>query len=138
MPSISGGCLCGAVRYHADAEPVFSIKCYCTDCRKTSGSAHAALIGFPKSAVAIEGQITRYVSKADSGNDATRAFCPTCGAGVYALASAMPDLIFLRASTLDDVSVFKPQIAVWASRAPHWDPVSDTLPAFVTSPPPNA
>jgi len=137
MQSISGGCLCGAVRYHTDVEAVFSLKCYCTDCRKTSGAGHAAHIGFPKSAVTTGGPVTNYVSKADSGNDVTRAFCPTCGAGVYALLSAMPDLIFLRASTLDDVSLFKPHIAVYASRAPAWDPVGDGLQAFATTPPAN-
>jgi hypothetical protein len=134
---ISGGCLCDAVRYRAAVEAVFSLKCYCTDCRKTSGAGYAGHIGFPKSAVTTTGPVTNYVRKADSGNEVTRAFCPTCGAGVYALLSAVPDLIFLRASTLDDVSLFKPQLAVFASRAPHWDPVGEGLPAYATAPPDN-
>ncbi len=134
---ISGGCLCGTVHYHGKAEPVFSVKCYCTDCRKTSGAGHAALIGFPKASIKIDGPVTTYDSKADSGIDVTRGFCPTCGAAIYSHTAGMPDVLFLRASTLDDVSLFKPQLAVYASRAPHWDPVNDALPAFALMPPHN-
>ena len=134
---ISGGCLCGKVHYRGEAEPVFSVKCYCTDCRKTSGAGHAALMGFPKSAIHIDGPVQGYGSKADSGSDVTRGFCPTCGAGIYSHNTSIPDLLFLRVSTFDDVSVFKPQLAVYASRAPAWDPVSDALPAFALMPPHN-
>ena len=33
----SGGCLCGAVRYEAQGEPLYAGHCYCEDCRKASG-----------------------------------------------------------------------------------------------------
>lgn len=132
---ISGGCLCGKVHYHGEAEPVFSVKCYCTDCRKTSGAGHAAHIGFSKASIKIDGPVATYDSKADSGNNVTRGFCPTCGAAIYSHNAAMPDVLFLRASTLDDVNVFQPQVIVYASRAPNWDPVNEGLPAFATVPP---
>jgi hypothetical protein len=45
--NIGGGCLCGAVRFVGVAEPVFQVKCDCTDCRKTAGSGDAAVIGVP-------------------------------------------------------------------------------------------
>ena len=132
--AISGGCLCGTVHYRGEAEPIFSVKCYCTDCRKTTGAGHAAHIGLPKSSIKIDGPVTTYDSKADSGNDVARGFCPACGAGIYSHNAAMPDLLFLRASTLDDVNVFQPQVTVYVSRAPNWDPVNEGLPAFATVP----
>jgi hypothetical protein len=132
---LSGGCLCGAVRYEADAAPAFQVKCYCSDCRKTSAAGHAAMMGFPKDKVRVEGDVRAYVSKADSGADAARAFCPICGAGVYATNSSMSHMIFLRASTLDDPSLFAPQLIVYASRAPAWDPVNRGVPSFPEAPP---
>lgn len=51
MPTITGGCLCGKIRYSADAEPAFVGLCHCHDCQKFTGSAFAAVIGLPKSAV---------------------------------------------------------------------------------------
>ncbi|MEQ1865991.1 MAG: GFA family protein [Micropepsaceae bacterium] len=133
---ISGQCLCGSVRYHGDAEPRFQVKCYCIDCRKVSAAGHAAMMGFPSAEIALRGATKEYQSKADSGSDVWRAFCPTCGAGVYARVSAMPGMIFLRASTLDNPNLFAPQLAVYASRAPAWDPVTPGIPAFAERPPP--
>ncbi|MBM3651250.1 MAG: GFA family protein [Alphaproteobacteria bacterium] len=132
---VSGQCLCGAVRYRGDAEPQFQVKCYCTDCRKSSAAGHAAMMGFAREAIEVKGEVKEFHSKADSGNGVMRAFCPTCGAGVYAKNAAMPTMIFLRASTLDDPDLFSPQLVVYASRAPAWDPVNQGLQAFAESPP---
>lgn len=132
---VSGQCLCGKVRYQGDAEPHFQVKCYCTDCRKTSAAGHAAMLGFSADAIRLTGKTAEYHSKADSGAQVTRAFCPHCGSGVYARNSAMPEMIFLRASTMDEPDLFEPQIAVYASRAPAWDPVSPGIPAFPERPP---
>ena len=131
---VSGQCLCGAVRYRGEAEPRFQGKCYCTDCRKTSAAGHAAVMGFAADAVRIEGSLKEFDSRADSGAQVTRAFCPTCGAGIYACNDRMPGLIFLRASTLDDPNLFSPQMIVWAARAPAWDPINPGVPAFAERP----
>ena len=132
---ISGQCLCGAVSYSGETDPQFQVKCYCTDCRKTSAAGHAAMMGFPASTISISGKVKEFHSKADSGVHVTRAFCPTCGAGVYSRNAAMPQMIFLRASTLDDPNLFTTQLAVYASRSPAWDPVSEGVPVFPEGPP---
>jgi len=46
----------------------------------------------------------------------------------------MPDMIFVRASALDDPNLFSPQMVAWAARAPAWDAVAGGLPAFATAP----
>jgi hypothetical protein len=46
----------------------------------------------------------------------------------------MPDMVFPRASSLDDPEIAKPQMVVYASRAPSWDHVDPELPAFPTMP----
>jgi len=132
---VSGQCLCGAVRYQGDAEPAFQVKCYCTDCRRTSAAGHAAMIGLAREAIAVTGEVKEYRSKADSGADVARGFCPDCGAGIYANNERMPHLIVLRASTLDDPNQFVPQLVVYASRAPVWDPVVEGVPTFAEAPP---
>ena len=131
---VSGQCLCGAVRYRCAAEPQFQVKCYCTDCRKTSAAGHAAMMGFAADAIRITGDLKEFHSTADSGAQITRAFCPTCGAGIYSRNEGMPGLLFLRASTLDDPNLFSPQMIVWAARAPAWDPVNPGVPAFAERP----
>jgi hypothetical protein len=131
---VSGRCLCGAVSYAGEAEPEFQVKCYCTDCRKTSAAGHAAMMGFAVDAIQVTGEVTEYHSRADSGGDVMRAFCPRCGAGIFSRNGGMPKTIFLRASTLDDPNLFAAQLVVYASRAPEWDPVAAGVPTFAEGP----
>jgi Glutathione-dependent formaldehyde-activating enzyme len=37
--NVEGGCLCGAVRYSIQGEPLVSGTCQCRSCRKASGAA---------------------------------------------------------------------------------------------------
>jgi hypothetical protein len=132
----TGGCLCGAVRYESTGASAIAGHCQCHDCRRSSGSGHCSHLGVPKPAVSMTGEVTIYESAADSGNMIGRAFCPTCGAAVYSVNSGMADLIFLRASSLDDPEVFAPQVVVYTSRGPSWDLIDPDLPAFEEMPPP--
>jgi hypothetical protein len=109
--------------------------CQCVDCRRSSGTGHSSHIAVPRAAVSLSGQVTLYDRPADSGNVVTRAFCPKCGAPVYSLNEAMPELMFIRASTLDDLEVFKPQMVVYASRGASWDSFDAHLPRFDKMPP---
>jgi hypothetical protein len=92
-------------------------------------------LAVPRDAVSVTGALTIYDRPADSGNVVSRAFCPTCGAPVYSLNSAMRHIMFIRASSLDDLEVFQPQVVVYASRAASWDHVDPTLPSFPKMPP---
>lgn len=130
----AGGCLCGAVRFESNADPMITGHCHCVDCRKTSGTGHSSHMVIPKEAISITGDVRAYDRPADSGNIVTRTFCPTCGSPVYSLNNAMPDMIFIRASTLDDLEVFKPQMAVYRSRAASWDHPDPAISNFDTVP----
>lgn len=133
--SFSGGCLCGAVRYTCDAEPTMAGHCHCEDCRRSSGSGHSSHLVVPEASVKLTGEVRGYDRPADSGNMVTRAFCPICGAPVFSRNVAMPGLIFLRASSLDDLEVFRPQMHVFAMRAASWDGPGAGLAAFDRMPP---
>ncbi len=129
-----GGCLCGAVRFESAVKPAMAAHCYCTDCRKSSGTGHASHLVVPKEAVSVTGQVSTFDKPADSGNIVTRAFCPTCGGPVYSLNSAMQAMIFIRASALDDLEVFRPQMAVYRDRAASWDHEDPNIQNFAIIP----
>lgn len=130
----AGGCMCGAVRYESQVAPLVVAHCHCVDCRKSSGTGHCTHLAVPKDAFTATGALSFYARPADSGNVVERGFCPTCGAAVYSTNAGMPDLVFPRASSLDDPEVAKPQMVVYASRAPSWDHVDPALPAFPEMP----
>lgn len=130
----SGGCLCGAVRYESTADPQVMGHCYCVDCRKSSGTGHCTHIVIPEDAFTLTGKMTFYDRPADSGNIVSRGFCPTCGSPVYSKNSGMLGMVFLRASSLDDPEIAKPQLTVYASHSPSWDPIDPNLPFFPKMP----
>jgi hypothetical protein len=134
--STKGGCMCGAVRYECTAEPIFMGNCHCRDCQQASGSAYAAAIGVPQSAVKITGNVKYYESKADSGQLAKRGFCANCGARLFALPPFAPDLMVIMAAGLDDPSVFMAGMNIYTASAQPWDYMDPALPKFPKMPPP--
>lgn len=136
--ALTGGCLCGAVRYTVTGDVIFSGKCYCDDCRKTSGTGHGSVFAVPESAVKVTGKLTEFTKKGGSGQPITRRFCPVCGSKISASAQVMPGVVMVTASTLDDPSKFVTQMSVYASRAPAWDQPPAGAPAFPEMPPPQA
>jgi len=137
MASAKGGCMCGAVRYECTGDPMFMGNCHCRDCQQASGTAYNAAIGVPKSAVKITGDVKYYESKADSGNMGKRAFCANCGSRLFSLPAFAPDLMVLQAGSLDDPSIFKPQMDIYTSSAQPWDYMDPALPKFPKMPPAN-
>ncbi len=134
--ALTGGCLCGAVRYTVSGDMIFSGKCYCDDCRKTSGTGHGSVFAVPESAVTVTGKLTEYKKDGGSGQPITRRFCPVCGSKISATAAVMPGVMMITASTLDDPTKFVHQMSVYASRAPSWDQPPAGVPAFAEMPPP--
>ncbi|HEY7690164.1 MAG TPA: GFA family protein [Dongiaceae bacterium] len=132
---IKGGCLCGQASYEIAADPIMAVHCHCTDCQKTSGSGHTEHVLFPRAAVKLTGKLSEYKSKADSGNTVTRAFCPTCGSPVFSASSGMPDMLTVRAGTLEDPAKFQAQATVYAIRRHKWDPMDASIPSFDRMPP---
>jgi hypothetical protein len=49
MREMTGGCLCGQVRYSASVDPTIVVVCHCKDCQKQSGTAFSVEVGVPKS-----------------------------------------------------------------------------------------
>src|SRR3954454_8146526 len=101
MPDIKGGCLCGKVRYAANAEPVFVGVCHCKDCQRWTGAPFATIIGLPGPAVTVEGPVKTYTGTADSGKKTYRKFCPECGSSVLDEVEAMPGVVMVAAGTVD-------------------------------------
>lgn len=132
---LSGGCLCGAVRYEVDGEPMMTGHCHCLDCQKASGAGHATHALFPEAAVKVSGRLSEYSGHADSGALVTRSFCPTCGSWLFARSSNMPGSMTICVGTMDEPDGVPMQMRVYDKRRRAWDTVDPALPAFETMPP---
>jgi hypothetical protein len=132
------GCLCGAVRFKIDAEPLAARSCWCRLCQYLGGGTATTNVCFPADKVAIEGEIRHHESVADSGNMMRRGFCPTCGTPLTSEAAARPHLIFIRAGALDDPDLIAPQATIWTSAAPAWACIDPAIPSHPAQIPPVA
>jgi|SRR5580700_1423513 len=134
--TMTGGCLCGAIRYEVTGEPIFSTHCHCRDCQRASGSAYVATARLPAGGFRItKGSPKRFVGKADSGNEVTRVFCGDCGSPLYSQVSARLDLIGLRVTSLDDPSGFRADADIFVRSAQPWDHMDPAIPKYDTYPP---
>jgi hypothetical protein len=134
---ITGGCICGTVRYECSTEPVFSGNCHCLDCQKTSGSGYSASMFVPIDTVKITGEVKYHDVKGGSGYDVSRGFCPNCGSHVFGKPAAVAGMMGIRAGSLDDPSLYKPQMNIFAKNAQKWAVLDPNLPQFPGMPPQN-
>ena len=112
MDSVTGGCLCGKVRFIAMGEPDRVGLCHCMDCRKHHGALFHASAIFAQQAVTVEGETRSF---------AGRHFCPECGSSVF---SRTGEEIEINLGTLDETDRFVPSYELWTVRREGW------LPAF--------
>ena len=130
----TGGCLCGALRYEAEGEPLYMGYCYCPDCRKTSGSGFVPFMGFSASALRFSGETRAFASRSARGTDAVRNSCPICGSLVFGGVVGRDDEHTIYAGTLDDPSFFRPSIAIFTRGRPAWAFLPPGLIPFETMP----
>ena len=126
---ISGGCACGAVRYECTADPLFALNCHCRDCQRETGSAFAPILAVPRAAFAVtRGTPKHFASRSDSGYTTRRAFCDACGARLFGEPGSRPDMVTIRAGSLDDPSVYTPSRDIFTASAQPWDHMNPDLP----------
>jgi hypothetical protein len=126
----TGGCLCGALRYEAQGEPLNTGHCYCADCHKASGSGFIPFMSFASSAVRFDGQSRMFTSKAANGRNAVRNFCPVCGGLVFGGEVGKDQSFTIYAGSLDDPSRFQPKIAIFTRGRPAWAIIPADLMVF--------
>jgi len=130
----SGQCLCGAVRFRCEGEPVIVAHCHCRDCQRLSGAGHTTGAMFATADVVVDGQPSAYRLTAESGNTVTRSFCGACGSPLWGANTAMPGFMTISAGLFDEPGTLAPQVAIFARSRPHWDTMDGALAAFEAQP----
>lgn len=134
--TMTGGCLCGAVRYRVEGEARKFYHCHCERCRKATGTGHASNILVAPGRLTFtagEGALRSY--KVPEAKRFTNVFCTTCGGR---LPRFVPEtnFIVIPAGSLDGEPTIAPQARIfWASRA-AWSCSDDGLPTHAEYAPP--
>lgn len=76
---LSGGCLCGAVRYALARVPTDVAHCHCRICRRSAGAAFITWATVERADLVCEGEVRWF----RSSSLAKRGFCPHCGTQLF-------------------------------------------------------
>jgi len=126
---ITGGCLCGAVRYRLAEAPSSSGVCHCETCRRASSSPGLPYAGLARAAFTVtQGSPVAY----RSSSRVIRTFCGSCGSPLTYFLEDKPDSIDVMTCSLDHPEAAPPTEHVWVSEKLAWDVLADGLPAYAT------
>jgi len=127
--SLSGSCLCGAVRYSMTGEELRFLHCHCTRCRKASGTGHASNL-FVKGTLNWEaGENLVKSFKLPEAERFTNTFCSICGGRVPLFIENM-GMVFIPAGSLDVEPGIKPQARIFSNSRAAWSCEETGLPNF--------
>lgn len=132
---LTGGCPCEAVRFAVHAMPLLVFACHCTECQRWSGSAFGLSMPVRRNSFAL----TRGVPKpwhqtGASGFESTSWFCPDCGGRIFGQRSDRPDIVMVRAGTLDDTSWVRPIAHINLESAQAWERIPNNAACFEAMP----
>jgi hypothetical protein len=130
MILFKGGCLCGAVRYETTAEPINQRVCHCRLCQKAIGAAFNARVLMRMEDVSLSGPVGSF----NSSETLERLFCQACGATVSSR-RVSGGVMGITAGSLDDPSLFAPDMHFWVASKQPWLTLEDGLPQHPEAPP---
>ena len=132
MPDLplTGGCLCGGVRFEV-VEPLVSASyCHCTRCQRRTGTA-AAVSGriAPGSLRVVRGE--ELVRSYEPADGFAKDFCGFCGSALWSRNPDDPQWISVRLGAFDADPGIRPSYRQFVDDAAPWEPIPDDgLPRF--------
>jgi hypothetical protein len=132
---LTGGCACEAVRFQVNAMPLLVYACHCTECQRWSGSAFSLSMPVKADSFGLtRGTPKPYRRTGASGIESTCWFCGDCGGRAYGQRDIRPDIVIVRAGTLDDTSWLRPIAHVYLRSAQAWERIPNNAECFDSRP----
>jgi hypothetical protein len=120
---ITGGCLCGAIRYEADHHPLVSALCHFRMCQKNFGSAFSTVLGFKSSRFRIlSGEPVCY----QSSEFVQRNFCGS-RASPIAYQRDDTEFVVIQMGTLDHPGKYEPKAQIYTDTKISWVDIQSHL-----------
>ena len=122
-PTLTGGCLCGAVRFTYQGplggELGAVTVCHCSQCRRAQGYASAVAPALAAGFDLVRGRDA--VGEHQSSPGKWRAFCKRCGSPLYSRRDTRPDDLRLRVGALDAAPPgLEVDAHIFTADAPSW------------------
>lgn len=121
---LTGGCLCGGVRYEIDEPLVVASYCHCTRCQRRTGTAASAQGRIvPGSLRILQGEdLVREWQPPDHGFG--KCFCSACGGALWSK-SPEGEIASVRLGTVDGDPGIRPSYRIFTAYAVPWEPIPE-------------
>lgn len=117
---IGGSCLCGRVRFVVHGPFERFRFCYCSRCRKVTGSAHASVLFTSAENIRwLSGEDAVKRFELETTKYFARAFCSECGSALPWI-SRRDGSIVIPAGALDDDPEVRPQHRIFCADEAEW------------------
>jgi hypothetical protein len=126
---LTGGCLCGGVRFELDAPPESASYCHCTRCQRRTGTAASAQarVAAGSLRVVTGEELVREYAPADGW---AKCFCGVCGSALWSRDPGS-GAMSVRLGAFDGDPGVRPQYRQYVTYAATWEPLpDDDLPRF--------
>jgi hypothetical protein len=135
MP-LTGGCLCGKVRFEVSEPPLFANYCHCTRCQRRTGTAASAQVRIvPGSLRITAGEELVHAYEPEDGSP--KAFCSACGSALWSVFHETGQPSGVRMSAFDEDPGVRPSWRQYVTYAASWEPIpEDGLPRYPEGAPP--
>jgi len=119
---LTGGCLCGGVRFEIDAPLVSASYCHCTRCQRRSGTAAAASARVKPGSLRVtagEGLVRAY----EPPDGFAKHFCSACGSALWSRSPDDPEVMGVRLGAFDGDPGIRPGYRQYVADAAVWEPI---------------
>jgi hypothetical protein len=131
IATLEGGCACGRVRYRLTAPAMFVHCCHCLNCQKHTGSAFVINMLVETSRVERSGPEPQRTEMPLNGGSPNTIFrCPECGVALWSDYGNRPQILFVRAGTLDDPRAVSPDVHIYTRSKLPWVRLPEGVPTF--------
>jgi len=133
---LTGGCMCGAVRFEVTEPLVSSGYCHCTRCQRRTGTAASASGRIaPGSLRILSGE--ELLRSYDPPGGFSKFFCSACGSAMWSQSPDDPEFKSVRLGAFDGDPGIRPSYHAFVDYAAVWEPIPDDgLPRFGEARPP--
>ena len=127
---ITGGCLCGGVRWELSEPPLFASYCHCKRCQRRTGTAASAQARIATGSVRVTaGEQLIRCWEPDGG--APKCFCSNCGGALWSKDAQTGEIMSVRLGTFDADPGVRPEYRTYVAYAAVWEALPDDgLPRF--------
>jgi hypothetical protein len=133
---LTGGCMCGGVRFEVTQPLVSAGYCHCTRCQRRTGTAAAISGRLAPGALRITAG-EELLHSFDPPDGFSKFFCSSCGSALWSRSPDDPDVISVRLGAFDSDPGIRPSYHQYVAYAAKWEPIADDgLPRFAERRPP--